>query len=41
MVNLLKINPTPIPITLKNTIEWFKENWDEQISKRILFGKRL
>lgn len=26
MVNLLKINPTPIPITLKNTIEWFKEN---------------
>jgi dihydroflavonol-4-reductase len=25
MVNILKVDPTPIPITLKNTIEWFKQ----------------
>lgn len=29
MINTLKINPTPIPITLQNTIRWFKENKNE------------
>jgi dihydroflavonol-4-reductase len=29
MINTLKVNPTPIPITLKNTITWFKENKNE------------
>ena len=29
MINILKTNPTPIPFTLKNTIEWFKENKNE------------
>ena len=29
MINNLKVNPTPIPITLKNTITWFKGNKNE------------